>query len=220
MDKKLLVIVAVLVVSMMCLCGCAKKCASCNSEIEEGKEIQIGDEYYCEKCVEYCDDCKKAFVKKNGELLTFEDKHLCQDCFDKEAYPIVLEDNKKVSVEITGYNDSEGAFTVKVKNKTDYQISVFQEGESALLDGKDRCIAETDGTHSFAYVDVPAKEEITVFSTFRENGDDGWENIYKMSDKHSFEFAMTVWISDDSYDGFWDDQFKVTLTPDMFGYAE
>ena len=219
MRKNILMTILICAVALLCLCGCAKKCANCNTEIAEGSEIQIGDDYYCENCVEYCDDCNTAFVKDSGELLIYKEKKLCQDCFDKAAYPITLEDNDKVTVEIVGYNDSEGTFTIKVTNKTDYQISTYQEGESALLDGKDKCVPETDGTWSFAYADVPANEDVTVFSTFRKSEDD-WDTILKMSDKHSFEFVMKAWISDDSYDDFWETSFKVSLTPDMFGYGE
>lgn len=216
-----IIITLILVLSLACLCGCAKKCASCGNEIPEGEEIQIGDAVYCENCIENCDGCDTPFVKTDNALLTYGDKHLCQDCFDKEAYPIVLEDDKKVSVAITGYDDTEGLFAVTIKNKTDYQISVYQEGESALLDGKSKCIPETDGTHSFAYVDVPANEEVTVFSSFRKS-DDEWDTVYRMSDYHTFEFVMKAWINDPSYDPekFWDTTFKVSLTPDMFGYVK
>lgn len=212
-------LITIIFVSMICLCGCSTKCTECNNVIEENNEIEINSEYYCKDCVEYCADCNTAFVKGNKNFLTFEDKLLCSDCFNKKAYPIVLEDNDKFSMSIIGYDDSDGSIAVTINNKTEYTISIFQEGDSALLDGNSRCIGETDGWHSFAYVDVPGNSDITVFSTFRKSEDE-WDEILKISDNHSFEFAMKGWISDESFDGFWDTVFKVSLTPEMFGYGE
>lgn len=218
MLRKKLIIVGVIVICLVGLCGCAKKCASCDNEIAEGAEIEIDGSYYCEDCVEYCTKCDAPFLKGDKSMLVYEGKRYCKDCFDKIAYPIVLEDNDNISLEITGYDDKEGLFTVKATNKTDYPVSFYQEGESALMDGKTKCIPETDGSYSFAYVDVPANDDATVFCSFRQDDDKNWETKYKMSDGHSFEFIMCAYVDDD--DNFWDTNFKVELTPEMFGYAQ
>ena len=86
---------------------------------------------------------------------------------------------------------------------------------------KAKCIGEIDGTYSFAYVDVPKKEEATVFSVFRKgDSDDDWEVILKPSEGHSFEFVLNAFTNDDSDDEFWETTFKVKLTPEMFGYSK
>ena len=131
----------------------------------------------------------------------------------KEAN-IVLVDNNNVSVSIVSYEDSKGVFAVKIKNKTNDVISSFQDGDSVLLDGSKQCISETSGTHSFAYIDVPAKGETTVFCTFRENADDGWDTILRLSENHTFEFVMDVVDSDYNTLA----TYNVKLTPDMFDY--
>lgn len=127
---------------------------------------------------------------------------------------IKLVDNDKLTVTIISYEDSQGVFAVKIKNKTNSILSSYQEGESVLLDGKQQCIAETSGTWSFAYVDVPAKGEVTAFSTFRKNGDDGWNTKVKLSDNHTFEFTMCA--TNENYE--WEEMYNVKITPDMFGY--
>lgn len=218
MKKKLFIAVTMLLMAML-LSGCANACANCESEIEKGKEIQVDNSSYCDACIEYCAGCEAPCVMESGSVFAYNGKSYCKTCFEKEAYPIVLEDNEKVKIAITGHDDSEGVFSVTIDNKTSYDISVFQEGESALLDGKDRCIGETDGTWSFAYADVPANETITVFSSFRKSGEE-WDTVFVMSKGHTFEFVMTVWIDDEDFNDFWDTNFKVTLTPEMFGYSK
>ena len=217
--KKQLAIIGVLALSIVCMCGCASTCANCENEIESDAEIAIGDETYCKDCVEYCADCDKALVKDSKMVYVYEDKHYCKECFEKEAYPIVLSDTDKYSMSIIGYDDEEGTFAIKIENKTEYNISTYQEGESALLDGSKKCIPETDGSYSFAYADVPANEDITIFSSFRVSDED-WDTVLKMSDGHTFELAMVAWIDDENYTDFWDDNFKVELKPEMFGYAK
>ena len=85
------------------------------------------------------------------------------------------------------------------------------------MDGTNRCIAETGGTQSFAYVDVPANNDVTVFCSFWKSAEE-WDTIYKMSDFHTFDFAMSAYLIDDT--NYWDTIYKVTLTPDMFGYVQ
>lgn len=133
---------------------------------------------------------------------------------DLREVNIVLEDNKKISVTIISYEDSSGVFAIKIKNKTNKVISSYQEGDSVLLDGNKQCIAETDGSSSFAYIDVPAKGETTAFSSFRKNDDDGWDTILKLSDGHTFEFTMSAFDEDFNDVA----KYNVKLTPDMFGY--
>lgn len=220
MKKRLFFIIPMLVISLVILSGCTKSCANCGNEIAKDTEVEIDGDYYCEDCVEYCADCNTALVKDSESIFTYDEKHYCKECFEKEAYPIVLLDNDKVKVEITNYDDSDGSFAVSIKNKTKYSISIYQEGDSVAVDGNKRCIAETDGSGSFAYADVPANETATVFSSFRENMDDGWDTVLKMSELHTFEFVMTAWIDDENYSGFWDTNFKVKLTPEMFGYTK
>lgn len=217
--KRSILIFFLVVTCALCLCGCTKTCSNCGNDIEQDSEIVVEKEIYCKECVEYCSACKATFVKDSDSLLIYEEKPYCKDCFEKVAYPIMIEDNDKFSAEIINYDDNDGFFAVSITNKTEYSMSIFQEGESVLVDGKDRCIAETDGSCSFAYIDVPAQETVTVFSSFREDMDEGWDTILKMSQKHTFELVMTAWIDDGNFDGFWDTQFKVTLTPDMFGYT-
>ena len=111
--------------------------------------------------------------------------------------------------------DSQGVFAVKIKNKTNGVMSSGQEGEGVLLDGSKQCIAETSGSHSFAYVwDIPAKGETNAFCTFRQNEDDGWDTKLRLYENHTFEFTMTAW--EENFD--WEEKYNVKLTPDMFGY--
>ena len=276
MSKKRLIFIAVLLFCMLAITGCAKKCATCGKTIEENEQVKIGNDYYCQDCVEYCTSCKTAYVKGDSALTTFNgkiycdnclvkctscdttylkgdsalvtinekpyckncveycascntayvkddptlitinDKSYCKDCVDEVAFPIILEDNERFTMSITGYDDESGMFAINILNKTDEDITSYDEA-SPVLDGKKKCVAETEGTHSFAYGDIPANEDITLFSSFRENGDDGWENILKMSDIHTFEFVMKICSMGDD---FWDDTIKVKLSSDMFGYVK
>lgn len=222
MNKRLVLLSILLVISIICLCGCTKKCDSCGKEIKNDKDVvEIRDNKYCKKCVEYCSECNAGYPKDDKALLKYKDKKYCKDCFEKIAYPIILQKNDKIEVAITGYNDESGEFAVRVKNKTNLKMSVYQNGDSALLDGKDKCIGETSGTHSFAYTDVPKNEETTVFSTFRKGDSDvDWETVLKPSEGHSFEFVLNAFITDNNYDDFWGTTFKVKLTPEMFGYSK
>ena len=217
--KKKLISIIVMGVMLLSLCGCASTCAKCDSEIEKDKVIEVSGNKYCEECIEYCTECNIPCVKGNGSVFIYSEKPYCKDCFEKKAYPIVLEDNEKVTVSIIGYDDVEGIFAITIDNKTNYSMSTFQVGDSALLDGKDRCIGETDGSWSFAYADIPKNENVTVFSSFRKSGDE-WDTVMKISEGHTFEFVMKAWIDDENYSDFWDTDFKVTLTPEMFGYAK
>ena len=218
MKKKYITLSVLFLVALLCLCGCAKKCENCGNQIEEGKEIQIDDKYYDEACVEYCTGCNTPFVKDSGALLTYKDQLYCKDCFAKEAYPIVLEDDDYLNLSITGYDDESGMLTVVVENKSDSEISTYQEGDSAVMDGATKCTAETSGSFSFAYATVPPKETVTLFCSFRKDwSGDGWDEIYRFSEGHSFELMMHAFVSDGEY---WDTNFKVTLTPDMFGYVQ
>ena len=134
---------------------------------------------------------------------------------DLREVNIVLEDNEKFKVTILSYEDSEGTFAVKIENKSNEVISSGQVGDGVLLDGSKQCIAETSGSHSFAYVwDISPKSDVTLFSTFRKNGDDGWDTKIRLSEKHTFEFTMTAWEKDWN----WEKKYNVKLTPDMFGY--
>lgn len=208
-----------IIICMVCLCGCTKTCTACNVEIEKDKEVQIENASYCENCIEYCNNCTVPCVNEKGKVFKYNYTSYCKECFEKKAFPIVLEDNENVTVAITGYDDNEGLFAVTVNNKTDYNISIFERNDSVLLDGNSMCIGETGGTHSFAYMDVPAKQQITVFSSFRQSPEE-WDTILKISENHTFELVLTAWIDDDDFDGFWDKDFKVTLIPEMFGYYE
>jgi len=276
MSKNRLGYIAVLVLCILSITGCARKCATCGKTIEENEQIKIGKDYYCKDCVEFCTSCNTAFVKNDPALMTINEKpyckdcvvyctncnnvyakddssivtinekpycgdcaeycagchtayvkgdpalltykelHYCKDCFDEVAFPIIIEDNEKFSMSITGYDDDSGMLAINIMNKTDEDITSYDES-SPVLDGKKKCVAETEGTHSFAYGDIPANEDLTLFSSFREDGDDGWENVIKMSEIHTFEFAMIVASSGDD---FWDDTFKVKLSSDMFGYVK
>jgi len=197
---------------------CVVYCTNCNKACvkDDSSLVTINEKPYCEDCVEYCTGCNTAYVKGDPSLLTYKEHYYCKECFDEVAFPIILEDNENFSMAITSYDDDTGLFAINILNKTDEDISSYDES-SPVLDGKKKCVAETDGTHSFAYGDIPANEDVTLFSTFRENGDDGWENILKMSDIHTFEFVMIVCSSGDD---FWDDTFKVKLSSDMFGYVK
>ncbi|WP_027868879.1 LIM domain-containing protein [Eubacterium sp. AB3007] len=218
MKKRNPLLVGLLIIAVFCLCGCAKKCENCGKEIEKDKEIEIEGNYYGAECVEYCAECKSPAVKGSGAFLTYKGARYCKDCFAKKAYPVVLEDNKHLSVSITGYNDEDGMITVVIKNKSKDEISSYQQGESAVMDGGTKCIAETDGTHSFAYLTVPAKEELTAFCSFRKSAEE-FDKIIKLSEGHTFEFGMTAYNSDTSAKKYWDTTYKVKLTPDMFGYV-
>ena len=134
---------------------------------------------------------------------------------DLREVNIVLADNDKFKVTILSYEDSEGVFAVKIENKSDEIMSSGQEGDGVLLDGSKHCISETSGSHSFAYVwDIPAKSDVTLFSTFRKNADDGWDTKIRLSENHTFEFTMTAW--EENFN--WEEKYNVKLTPDMFGY--
>ena len=178
----------------------------------------IGGILYCDNCVEYCDSCNSIHPKNNKALLKYEGKKYCSECFKKAAYPIVLTDSDIVTISITDYENATGTFTVSMTNKTDYHISVFQDGDT-VLDGQKQCLSDTDGWSSFAYADVLPNDTRIVFSTFRESTDK-YENILKMSDNHTFAFMMTAYIDDENFDDFKDITFKVQLTPDMFGYSQ
>ena len=119
-----------------------------------------------------------------------------------------------MSVSIVGYDDEEGLFAVQIKNKTKYELYTYQDGDKTLMDGKDSCIGETSGSHSFAYATVPAKETSTVFCSFRKIIDK-WDTIYKPSEGHAFELTMNAYSIDGKY---WDESFKISLEPSMFGY--
>ena len=68
--KKLLLIVSLFMVCL--LSGCTKKCANCDNEIKKDSEIKIGDDYYCENCVEYCSFCNTPYLKDSKDFYTIK----------------------------------------------------------------------------------------------------------------------------------------------------
>ena len=132
-------------------------------------------------------------------------------------YPIVLNETDKYCMSVIGYDDETGMFAINIKNKTKFKISSYDADGSTSVDNRQKCIAQTGGTHSFAYADIPANEDVTVFSSFRVDDNENWDIVYKLSDNHTFEFVMNV-AQLENTDEFWDDTFKVVLAPEMFGY--
>ena len=215
--KRMTILISVLLVFVLCLCGCTQKCTDCSAEIENEAGIEIENTVYCNDCIEHCEGCNKPLPKSDSSMKIFESKKYCQECFDEKAYPIILNETDKYCMSIVNYDDETGLFAINIKNKTQFEISSYDADGSTRVDGSKKCIGETDGMHSFAYIDVPANEDITVFSSFRVDIDENWNTVYKMSDNHTFEFMMNV-AQHENTDEFWDDSFKVILTPEMFGY--
>lgn len=217
MIKRTAMLISILLLLAMCFCGCSQERTNRYEKAEAEPEFETENTVSYSNGVTHCEDCNKPLPKNDPLTKVFEGKEYCQECFDDKAYPIVLKENNKYCMSIVGYDDETGMFAVNIENKTQFEISVYDSDGTTSVDGNKKCIGETEGTHSFAYVDVPANEDITVFSSFRVDEDENWHTVYKMSDNHTFEFVMVVAQLENS-DKFWDDTFKVELTPEMFGY--
>ena len=108
--------------------------------------------------------CNKPCLKDDGSLITYKKHEYCEECFEEEAYPISLFSNKKMSVSIVGYDDEEGLFAVQIKNKTKYELYTYQDGDKALMDGKDSCIGETSGSQALHTQQCPLKRLLPYFA--------------------------------------------------------